>query len=243
MKFALITPPQGAELLHLVNLGYHFVLAQYLSDPAYRRMYQTHVARGHFIMMDNGAAELGKSIGIARLVALAHEMRVDEVVMPDALDDHDTTLRLTTDALLYIPERMRAFCPQGTSWAEWEDCAEKMVAMGGATLCIAKRYEKLPGGRPHALKLIRIRGWDDIFNVHLLGVQANPIAEILAARKVYSEIRGIDTAAPFAYAQIGKPIDGPVHCSVDWYQDFDYGEVVANVDKCLEACDAYNFTE
>lgn len=243
MKYALITPPSGKWLLSNYDLAYHFVLPQYLDDQEYRRMYQVHASHGHFLMMDNGAAEMGESVPVDWLASWANTIRADEIVMPDVLDDCNATLRRTHEALEFFPPRARAFCPQGKTWDEWEHCASRMVSMGGATLCIAKRYERLPGGRVHALQLIKRHKWDEKFNIHLLGIDTNPIAEIIAAREVYAAIRGVDSAAAIAYAQTGRALDCGEHVAVDWNAPFDDAQAVSNVLSILEACDAYSFTE
>ena len=67
MKYAVITPPAGLSLVREFNLGYHFVLSQYCDDFEYRTFYRNAHARGHFIMIDNGAAELGASVKLTQM--------------------------------------------------------------------------------------------------------------------------------------------------------------------------------
>lgn len=244
MKYALITPPLGFALLETFNLGYHFVLPQYLKDEYYMDTYRKLHRRGHFILMDNGAAELGEGIADDELVRAAEAIGADEVVMPDVLDNTGATLERTYAAHHRFPKHKRAMCPQGTSWEEWEYCATVMLNMGCATLCVAKRYELLPGGRLRALSIIEANGWHRDHHIHLLGCAKYPIGEAMAASKRAPWVRGIDTAAPIAYAQNGCRLDTPIErFSVEWEADFELPLAYTNVELFLEACggeDAYH---
>ena len=236
MKYALITPPWGFFLQETYNFGYHFVLAQYLNDPAYAEHYKRLAQRGHFILMDNGAAELGEGIPDDELMRAADALGADEVVMPDVLDNTKATLERTYAAHKRFPECMRAMCPQGTTWDEWEYCATVMLDMGCATLCVAKRYEALPGGRARALRIIESNRWHLDHNIHLLGCYHDPLKEIKAARKVAPWVRGIDTAAPIAFAQHERTFEETdEHFSLDWEGSMDYDAVISNIDAILEA--------
>lgn len=236
MKYALVTPPQGFPLIEEARLGYHFVLAQYCEDPTYEQFYRDCHERGHFIMLDNGAAEMGSSISIERIMDVAAKICPDEIVMPDVLDDCQQTLLRTEQALDYVPRKQRAMCPQGKTWKEWEDCADVMVNdLGCTTICVAKRYEKFPGGRAHALRIIMSHFWQHTHTVHLLGCYENPLAEIAAAYRAMPSVRGVDTGAPVAYAQKNVTLDFPTHSSLDWNKEFDLNLARHNVDLYLNA--------
>jgi hypothetical protein len=247
MKYALITPPAGLMLIKVFNLGYQFVLPQYLNDSLYKGFYQKLHYEGHFLLMDNGAAELGEGIPDEDLVKAAEEVGADEIVMPDVLDNTKATLERTYAAHRMFPAHKRAMCPQGTNWDEWEYCASVMLNMGCATLCVAKRYESLPGGRVHALYLIEHNGWHRDHHIHLLGCSKDPLHEAEAAFKRAPWVRGIDTAAPVAYAQAGWHLNlAPHHCSLDWDVGFDLELAYDNIQLFLEASrgkDAYNIKE
>jgi len=247
MKYALITPPRGFALLKAYGFGYHFVLPQYLNDSFYKMFYQTLHYQGHFLLMDNGAAELGEGIPDADLVKAAEEIGADEIVMPDVLDNARATLERTYAAHQLFPKHKRAMCPQGSTWDEWEYCATVMLNMGCATLCVAKRYELLPGGRLKALSIIEQNHWHRDHHIHLLGCSKNPLHEADVAFKRAPWIRGIDTAAPVAYAQAGWHLNlAPHHCSLDWDADFDIDLAYDNVRLFLRATrgeDAYHIEE
>lgn len=238
MKFALIAQPNaGDQLVNQYHLTYHLVLAQYvLSDARYRSFYLNLHLQDHFIMLDNGAAENGHSIGIENVMKAADLIGSDEVVMPDVLDECNATIAATYAALKSVPERMRAVVPQGRDWADWEYCATTLVGMGCRTICVAKRYEALPGGRVHALEIIKKHKWHRLYDIHLLGCYRNPLREILDAANVTSWIRGIDTAAPISYAQSGDTLDYPRWHSLEWDKPFNYTVACVNMDLILEAC-------
>jgi hypothetical protein len=236
MKYALITAPNGFGVVRAFELGYHLVLAQYSYDPEYADFYRNAKNMGHFIMVDNGAAELGESIPFKSVIAFAQFLNADEIIMPDVLDDVEKTLHLTSKNLYTVLPKHRAMVPQGKTWDEWEYCAKRMAMLGCATICIAKRYEQLPGGRKHALKLLQDLGVLPDHNIHLLGFGKSPIDEIVAAKKQYSGIRGCDSAAPFAYAQNNVSIQTPEHYSYKWGAEFARKEVDKNVRDILTAC-------
>ena len=239
MKFALITQSanDGSKLLRGSSLTYHMALAQYiLSDEAYRQIYHDLHYEDHFIMLDNGAAENGHSIGIDNVCEAAEMIGADEIVMPDVLDECKATIAATYNALAYVPVRRRAVCPQGHSWAEWERCALELVSFGCRTICIAKRYEAFPGGRVHALKLLMTHNWHKTHDVHLLGCKSRPLFEISKALKTAPWIRGIDTAAPIAYAQNNAPIENPHWYSFRWNEPFQCSVADHNVHAIQEVC-------
>jgi hypothetical protein len=239
MKYALIAQPDGGD--HLVNqykLVYHLVLAQYvLSDSTYAAFYRAMRQQDHFIMLDNGAAENGHSIGIENVVKAADAIGgVDEIVMPDVLDECNATISATANAMKFVPERMRAVVPQGKDWDDWEYCATHLVAMHCRTICVAKRYEALEGGRAHALEIIKHHKWHLTHDVHLLGCYRNPLREILSAIEAAPWVRGIDTSAPISYAQHGDTLDHPSWHSLEWNKKFYFVAAEINMDLILEAC-------
>lgn len=236
MKYAVITPPAGFPLVKEFDLGYHFVLSQYCTDPAYKRFYQEAHSRGHFIIVDNGAAEFGASIDILTVTQVADEIGADEIILPDVLDNCERTLEYTKKALKFVPVRRRAMCPQGKDWAEWLRCASSMFDWGCATLCVAKRYERFPGGRSHALELIVERDWHKTCNIHLLGCYENPLREIGLAYRTLPEIRGVDTGAAVAYAQAGVDLgDSKDHHSLSWTEPIPFHLARLNIEKYMNS--------
>lgn len=236
MKYALITGPSGFDVVDFLRTGYHLTLAQYADQPLYASFYRDLADKGHFIMVDNGAAELGSSIPFKHVLEFAGRIKADEIVMPDHLDNADKTLAATSKVLYQVPQRSRAVVPQGTTWEEWEYCAKRLVLLGCTTICIAKRYEKLPGGRAYALQILKYMGVLETHNVHLLGFYNNPVAEIASAQREYFRVRGVDSAAPIAYAQKHLPIVGEERASYAWDEPFDQSLALSNARTIIATC-------
>lgn len=90
MRVAII-PPNGLERLALAS-DYHLVLPVELTRAAYFKVYHEAKTYGHYIILDNGAAE-------GRLTTLSHELQladalggVNEIVLPDVLGNMQETL-------------------------------------------------------------------------------------------------------------------------------------------------------
>ena len=236
MKLMCITPPNALGVLTTMRLSAHLVLAQHVKDPAYRAFYQSAHHRGDFIMLDNGAGELGHSLSIEDLVRAAAIVCADEVTLPDIPGDGVATLLATKAALPSVPRRMRAVCPHGRNWAEWEDCANEMVKAGCATICIG-RYDNLPGGRLPALKLIQANHWHWTHNIHLFGCSEPPLETTRQELAAGPWIRSMDTGAGMAYAQQGRFInDGGPHASLQWNAGFDSRTAERNIALLLDVC-------
>ncbi len=93
MKVAMI-PPLGS--VGLAEGDYHLILPQYIDSykrSHYKLFYQE--TEGYKIL-DNGAAE-GKLASNDRLMEVACEIAVDDIVVPDVLGDAGASYRLATD--------------------------------------------------------------------------------------------------------------------------------------------------
>jgi hypothetical protein len=235
MKLALIA--SADVLLARPNTGYHMVLAQKaVEDPKYLDYYRTMRDLGHFIMVDNGAAELGQSFDFEAVCNVAEELKADEVAMPDALGKSEVTLALTASVLDLIPPKSRMMIPQGENWIAWTECLTQMVAWGCSTIGIPKLYEGYAGGRWNAVDIITLRGYHLTHNIHYLGCHHNPVKETRWAY-LTKVVRGIDTAAPFAYAQVGEEMDCGVHYGYEWGEEIPYLHAAkVNVGWLLSIC-------
>lgn len=191
---------------------------QLFHNRMYYDGYLHFVRKGHFVIVDNGAAE-GDDIDFRNVAHAAMELNADEIVLPDKLRDRTWTWMHSTDSttLALVPRNKRFIVPQGRDWDEWESSLLDLVAQTEpVTIGIAKHLETLAGGRPHALEIIKSLGFQHRFNIHLLGIWQKPFAEVLDAWAVLPTIRGIDTSAPIAYAQNGRPIGDSEHYSLKW---------------------------
>lgn len=206
MKVAHIVPPTYPRAMRLHNSAYQFALGQWLPfNEEYREYFLAANGYGHFIIVDNGAAEPKEErIPFDDVCKWAAYIGADEVVMPDVLYKAEETIAASTDAYAMrdVPENKRMVVPQGTDWEEWAWClVELHHRLEFATIGIPKHLERLPGGRVEAINIIFREGLIKKYNIHLLGCYKDPRTEILNAHKRASFIRGIDTGAAFAYAQ------------------------------------------
>lgn len=238
MKLALIAHPAAMDLLDEYRLSFHMFLAQkVLKEPPWSRIYYFRAQqRGQFVMLDNGAAELGTSIKFSDVLDAAQICHADEIVLPDALGNYEETLELTRKWADTVPIRKRAMVPQGETWELWDRCLQAMIKMGCATICVPKLYEAYEGGRVTALNIIWDHGYHETHNVHLLGCYENPIKEVTAVRENAPWVRSIDTAAPIAYAQHQEDIDCGKHYGYMYGVEFDWDMARKNLERLITAC-------
>lgn len=91
MKLAFITPTNA--LKQISSLGdIEFCLAPYaLRDKKYKQYFiDAKKKEGRYVILDNGVAE-GDLISNEKLVNLAVEMKVDELIIPDVIGDNKQT--------------------------------------------------------------------------------------------------------------------------------------------------------
>lgn len=213
MKFAPIIPTNGLRVLERVGIGYHFALGQELiRDKEYRRYYAALGKLGHFIIVDNGAAE--RDIPPFRqVVDMANYIRAAEIVMPDHLGDWEKTVAALTPAALDIVDpKKRMIVPQGTTEDEWFDCLDALLRKCDysiETIGIPKHMEpRVKGGRAALLSRLR-NDYGPLLlhrHIHLLGVYQDPFREITAAAAI-CDVRGIDSGMPVAWAQRSRGLE------------------------------------
>lgn len=238
MKFAAIIPPSGLRILERVGLGYHLCLAQeLLRSKEYREYYRVLGKLGHFIIVDNGAAERDTP-PFNEVVRVATYVSASEIVMPDVVLDRQATIDALCrkDVLDLVPPRMRFIVPQGKTPDEWKLCLSQITErLDGrfATVGLSKYHHEPYGGRAQLLR--RIPHWlRESVHIHILGIAtADPIEEVTQLAAADARIRAVDTAAPVAYAQRLRPFPDPNsagdHISVAWNEPFDLALATKNV--------------
>jgi len=239
MKLALISSHLEFRIQEEAGTGYHLVLAQYLFDnKKYHQHYVEKVRHGDFIIVDNGAAEFGVALPFGDVIEAANMVDADEVCLPDKLKDRDATLQMHYDAYDMIPSRNRMVVPQGLSPEDFMGCLEDMMEVFDFySIGIPKHLEGTVGGRTRILDMMARRNYHKMFNVHLLGCYEAPLKEIRAVVKKYPWVRGIDTAAPFAYAQNNQQVTYSKHLSYDWRKAVENQRLaVKNIYDLKDAC-------
>lgn len=226
MKFAAIVPPKYLMMLDSLRHSYHMALGHMLiENSVYKAWYKLHGHRGDFIMVDNGEAERKNDgmepIPFARVVHVAHEIRADEIVMPDVIGDWERSAFETTNkyARYLVPAPKRVVAPHGETWEEFVKCIAAILneMPDFATIALTKGFERLPGGRARALSELYNLGLTRRYNIHLLGAYDKPLEDARHLMAVGVPIRSIDTVAPFSYAQNNESIEEAVERrSYDW---------------------------
>jgi len=237
MKLAVISPPQCIHSVMKAQLGYHMALGQELvADEIYERIYTEFSYRGHYIIVDNGAAERADT-SFHQIVLAASFVNADEIAMPDVLHDSRGTIKATRAAIHLVPEHKRMFIPQGVDWKDWKHCLKHLSRLGGKSIGVPKLLQGLTGGRVEALKIIYDLQLHNTFDIHLLGCNREPLKEIREILVRYDWVRGIDTGAPIAYAQHDNYISSPIRHSLDWNASCNKDIAEQNIQKMMEICD------
>lgn len=242
MKLAVITPTVGWH--YIKHLGYHMALGQKLfQDPDYYNCMWDLALKGHFIIVDNGAAEPEEEReSFPNIAHAALELGASEIVLPDVIRSSAKTVEKSLDSnvLHMVPQHKRFVVPQGASWAEWTYCLDKLVLHAQpATVGVPKWLDGpngLPGGRPRALRIMMSRSTHLKCNIHLLGIAKHSFEEIYQCIKVYPGIRGIDTGAPVAFAQHKLLLNDDKHFSLDWTTDVDRRILKFNIETLNDWC-------
>lgn len=204
--FMPIGYPEHLSVLRKHEGTWHMVLGQWAyKDYRYRQLYKIRASMGHFVMVDNGAAE-----PVEERVPFGHIFEccwwASEFVLPDVMKDAEATLRASNahEVLRLLPKEKRAVCPQGSTWAEWEYCLMEFTKrLDFNTICVPKHLEVLTGGRGMAMDIIKRHNLHFFRNIHWLGCGTRyPVEEAQVAANW--AVRSIDSAAPLAWAQNGQ---------------------------------------
>lgn len=222
MRIALIPPIP--HLSDVQETGFHLVLSHLLRDEKYATFYRERRDRGDYLILDNGAHELGASRDHVELLKNAEMLGAQEIVLPDVLFDRRGTIERTKRMFKYLhtnegwdkyeeagrPNLM--LVPQGTDRADWAVCFESLLAlvdkywmdeMGTLVLGISKDYDDMRGGLEFLIGHYVEPKMDSLdFYVHCLGWPRNLWSLATIARE-FPYIRSTDSARPFVYAKHG----------------------------------------
>lgn len=214
MKIATILPTRHLGIEECND--YHLCLAHLMKDEEYKAFFKRKAGEGCFVMMDNGVVETGVPMPIERLVKIAKEVGVSEMVLPDSIYDHDKTLEMGKSALEYLHEDKDMWgkvsimaVPQGKDPDEWVDCARKMLdwPLYINTIGISKfvsayfpnRYRALTAA-PFLIESER--------SVHLLGCPGDPNEVALVEEMLHGLVRGVDSGIAAMFTKAGVLMNG-----------------------------------
>lgn len=242
IKLAIPGDIKVQRIVKRLGMGYH--LAEPITlfhNKVLQLMYERFARDGHFIIMDNGAAEvsiveggkvkhLGEPPAFEQVVSLAKRIGADEIILPDRKHDVEWTAKHTIDCAELVSPVMRAICPQGVDESGWYECFDFLEdKIKFHTICVAKIYDRLA-----ILQWLENQDVPERYHVHLLGLgtDTNPDLEfeVIQIAKRFPWVRGIDTAAPIAFAQHDVHVDNyRVHFSYQWGGKFNSVTAIDNI--------------
>lgn len=224
MKAALIPPIP--DLRRVPNMGIHLVLSHLFEDPRYFSYYQQCRIAGDYLILDNGAHELGVGQMNETLLGHARTIQAQEVVLPDVLFDRRGTVERTKAMLKWVGKQgwvhyLEAgrprfmMVPQGSDRAEWSQCLKALLSFWDfytleypetiqpPVIGISKDYDNWRGGLHYLIKhYVEPLYNEREFDVHCLGWPSNLWSLAKVARE-FPWIRSTDSARPFVYAKHG----------------------------------------
>lgn len=202
MKLAPIPNGEGSSLA--LPSDYHLLLpGPYYSNSEYKSYADN--CEG-YIILDNGVAE-GKQFSMATIWDLADYIAADEIVVPDALDDWEETVRLaenfgTTAKRLKTNDGQFMYnymaVVQGRTHEEYMRCFNRFLSMSWVTcIGVPRRMVKNLGSkwaRVSFLETIQAKGIECGLDFHALGA-SHWMRECVLLDEVGA--RGMDTSLPF----------------------------------------------
>lgn len=224
MKAALIPPNY-----HLAEFGQgdlHLLLVHLCDSQTYVHHYELQRERGAYLILDNSAHEFSEGQDCIKIAAWAKRLNVQEVVVPDVLDNGPATVERAIEALEIWYETKSSlmselnpalmYVPQGTKQEEYYDCMTELIRLHryvakkrgikrDFVLGISKDYEDFPGGLDNILQTVEIvrHGlWEadnTRMHVHILGWHRH-LWVLNDLAKNFSFVRSTDSAKPFVYA-------------------------------------------
>lgn len=224
-KMAYIAPLKFTLSTRKVFSNYHLLLAQefHTLSPEVRndaiRFWRTCKESGHFIILDNGAYELGAAMDPNQYMEIVQLLEPSEIVLPDVLQDGKRSIagaKIFMDTFHRELENYRNRGGQLMAVVQadstksgdinMDEIAEQLEIyerMDIRTIGIPKHFgnKRVFGRVGFATQLEKLRGprgyYKDVFDWHFLGISCVP--EITELAK-FSWVRGLDSAVPFVYA-------------------------------------------
>lgn len=217
MKVSTILPTDYLDLVK--NDDYHLCLAQSIGvDTRYTEFYCEQIQRGHFVILDNGAAE-GSVASIEELYEKAVDMEASELVLPDVFFESGATAAAAEYALNYLTKNRYLggvmAVPQGRSLLQWVQCAVEITKMGVNSLGIPKNLVHSLGPRGRYMAILSLTSTLKVLKLtrpqlHLLGCWTDP-REVGIIHGANLGVRGVDSRLPYLYAAEGWLLDPDEH--------------------------------
>lgn len=212
MRLALIPPLDLLDWTCQTDM--QLMLPQLLGDERYRYTYRKHCEDpDQYVILDNGAAEEQQVAGY-RLLDIAMEYDVDEIVIPDKIADYLRTIEMLEGYISFLidekvgPDMFNfMFVAQGQNMREFQKSIEYALQHSYVTTI------GLPRHAPTTTGIINIRHllsrWfeknhgNEGVKIHLLG--GSPYQPTELKNTPWPKIvRSHDTSSPFNFAYAGK---------------------------------------
>lgn len=199
VSFAPVVPLQIAKLLQERNCfgSYHLLLAHdVLDNPVeYAEVYAN---KGYTILMDNSLVELGYSMSVEFVAAAAQIVGAQYVILPDVLNEAQTTYELTLKALKEwhnLEDTLREginllAVVQGANLKDQQRLINRFTEHGEiGGVCIPRVIADTQGSRKWIIDYASL-----FYRMHLLGFSDFLIDDVACARM--PGVIGIDSAVP-----------------------------------------------
>lgn len=206
--FCIIAPTPYLE--YTKRSKRHLVLAHIVdTNPVYGEFYKQRSAEGDFIIMDNGAFELGESYAPEKLIELGIKCGADAIVLPDYPFKHSD---VTVEAAIKWGPQIRAagfktmFVPQSQVgdlgdwiWAyTWAAANDDIDIVAMSILGIPNALPHIPAAYARVV-MTQLLIDRDVFNKnkyhHYLGLNAGPNLEIPPLLKM-GALDSLDSSNP-----------------------------------------------
>lgn len=221
MRTCLICPVPSLDKYVDEKADHHLLLAHLLDDPRYVEFYRARSESGDYVILDNGAKELGAGLGMKLLLEGAQKVKAKEVVLTDVRYRAAETVRAAQTGLAWLmslkgreayeaagfPKLM--LVPQGKTPMQWFDCLAALLTFSNDCMaiidempepCVAYAYHydhMFRGGLPKLIAFGR-----PSFDIHLLG-WTRRLGVLAHIAEQFPEIRSVDSGRPFSYAKAG----------------------------------------
>ena len=231
MNFQVATV-MPSDCLHMIHgQAYHMSLAHLMkrnvpsyqsNQGSYGDFFKCQADLGSYVMMDNGVVETGEPLPMDRLLDLASEYHVNEIIVPDVIGDREANHNLALQSLEhYSSQGIKGFSvktppnlmivPHGQTLMDWGDSLAGIVdvlevefpdLVGRASIGIS-RFERIH--TPDRTTMIQIAYENTYLPIHVLGCTEDPIVTSWWRSRFppidnIGGIRGMDSGLPVFYS-------------------------------------------
>lgn len=215
-RFCVIAPTAYLEKYATMSSA-HLILAHIVKeDPTYADFYLKMAKRGDFLIMDNGAFELGKSYEPDELISLGNRCGASVLVLPDypfldaavtveAAKKYIPMFKDATFKTMFVPQGVKGDIEQWIASYEWAAENDDIDVIGMSILGIPGALPHIPAAYARVVmaQILIDRG---VFNFskhhHWLGLNAGPALEVPSLVKM-GVLDTLDSSAPVWQGLLG----------------------------------------